>query len=293
MTSRIEAGATIWRTALRDFRRAATTLMYAFRENENKCFDKFKDLLEELDKDLVEFLRLEGDNDRINVMIKSQKEHLEPVTIEDCLALVKGQITNVIQEFKKDVDTRSKDLDASKGNLQKHKDAIENLVKGLESNFNLTDPPDFSASAHALANMFQFQDYPWPEIDRAGTLFSGACYLATSLDQLKKFQPPPILDEDQVMIMKLNKKIEDLEKQLKEKDDRIKALNAEKIQLKTANIRFKNENAALVKQDEDMQKRLRISQNRLQDLPTLKGGLEEIAAIVNAPPRTAEPDTKQ
>ena len=279
MTSRIEAESTTFRDALRNFRRSASLLIYHFSDPELP-FTAIRPWLDEFDAALVDFLRQETDNDRIAVMNKCLDAHVKGKDVDTCVDHVRSLIDVKVKRFADDVLKRETNFDTGKqSEFDKYKSMIETTKNSLVE-FVVGDPPDFAVAARSIAELVDVKDVDWDDIDRVGWLFSTTCVFATAWKTLSAFNPPPQLTDDQVEIMKLKKKIGNLEQELKEKDAKIYALNNEKMTLKRQLINTKNENQGKDDQLAQLEKQVRIMQTRLQNTPVMKDALEQVAALV-------------
>jgi regulator of replication initiation timing len=106
--------------------------------------------------------------------------------------------------------------------------------------------------------------------------------LTDIIEKLKAFPIPPRLSEEEVKLLDLEETIKRLEADVKEKEDFVRRLQAEKMTLRTENIKLKNELP-------NIRERIEAKAQKMAQLQTLTGevsenrvALEEVCAIVKA-----------
>lgn len=282
MTSRLEAPCRNFRDMMRKFRRSSTDLIYEFRHDIAAPFeDRLSPIISGFDKELKNLLHAELDNDKVHVLNTIMDTQVKQIEIDHCFDFLKEQVTSLVMDMIEKVNDLSKEIDESnQGKLQKPREELE-LVKKHLDDFSCESPPDVPKTLQQIETELQKPKYfDSTLVEKLHRIFTLGCTLKLSEKSMKTFEVPPILTAEQVEILKLKERIDKLEKSLKEKDDKIRTLQADKMNFRRENINFKNENSELKRQCEAYEKRIRVLQNKVEEVPAMKNGLECIFSIL-------------
>ena len=280
--SRIEAEAATFRSAMRNFRSSAVQLIYHFSDP-SLPFTSLRPLLDNLDEELADFLTQETDNARIAAMNHCLESYIRNKDVSACVTHVRELISDKIKSYADNVLKREVNLEGGKkSDYDKYKGMIETTCNHL-TDFAQSDPPDFAVAVRSIAALLNANDLDWNDIDFVGFLFMTTCVFATAWKTLSEFETPPQLTPDQLEILKLKKKIETLEQIIKEKDAKISTLNSDKMALKSELIQVKRRADDQDSQILQFEKNFRVMRAKIDNLPIMKGALEDIAKILSTP----------
>ena len=276
MSSRIRSCVNNYRRAVREFRAAASYIVYFL---EKKHVKRYVKILESLESDLRDLLKAEKDSEKIIVINRSKQTHIVAVNIEQLVRSAKQRVQHRLKAISKHLPEGELE---DTPEIQKLRNSVADANGRLES-YDLDGALDFAEAARQCLTQANFDEKQLKKIDTSWTLFCHMCTLVKSLGELQGLDVPTPMTDDQVENEKLRDKLAEARKAIQDRDQTIAMLRGQVERLQRELWATKSEAA----DTREMAKVVKVSQHSGPDPVGLQRAMQRISDVMRAKSRDA------